>query len=178
MRIIIFNVTMGNFVKKIVCLILLFAFINMQTAFCAPISGHIQKDENAQKELDKKMFTGEIDKLDGHDVIKLTVSQVLSSGYTLEGDEFFAEVTSDVEGDKGVIIPSGTIAHGIVKFIEKKLGLKVNATKSKVDRPRGIKYLGYGFYKNKSGVWKPKPHLKSIQKFKRKLSLKIYLKSM
>ena len=61
------------------------------------------------------------------------------------------------------------VMDSIVKFIEKKLGLKVNATKSKVDRPRGIKYLGYGFYKNKSGVWKPKPHLKSVQKFERKL---------
>lgn len=61
------------------------------------------------------------------------------------------------------------VMESIVKFIGKKLGLKVNATKSKVDRPRGIKYLGYGFYQNKGGTWKPKPHLKSIQKFKRKL---------
>ena len=61
------------------------------------------------------------------------------------------------------------VMDSIVKFIEKKLGLKVNATKSKVDRPRGIKYLGFGFYRNKTGVWKPKPHLKSIQKLKRKL---------
>ncbi len=61
------------------------------------------------------------------------------------------------------------VMDSIVKFIEKKLGLKVNATKSKVDRPKGIKYLGYGFYQNKSGIWKPKPHLKSIQKFERKL---------
>ena len=61
------------------------------------------------------------------------------------------------------------VMESIVKFIGKKLGLKVNATKSKVDRPRGIKYLGYGFYQNKGGIWKPKPHLKSIQKFKRKL---------
>ncbi|MBQ7286688.1 MAG: hypothetical protein IJW73_02890, partial [Candidatus Gastranaerophilales bacterium] len=30
----------------------------------------------------------------------------------------FAEVTSDVESDKGIIIPSGTIVHGVVKFIE------------------------------------------------------------
>ena len=61
------------------------------------------------------------------------------------------------------------VMESIVKFIEKKLGLKVNATKSKVDRPRGIKYLGFGFYQNKIGIWKPKPHLKSIQKFERKL---------
>lgn len=32
-----------------------------------------------------------------------------------------------------------------------------------------IKYLGYGFYYTKMGIVKPKPHLKSIQKFKRRL---------
>jgi len=52
---------------------------------------------------------------------------------------------------------------GITKFIEKKLMLKVNITKSKVA------YLGFGFYYNKIGKIKPKPHLKSIEKFKRKL---------
>ena len=61
------------------------------------------------------------------------------------------------------------VMESITKFIEKKLGLKVNVTKSKVARPNQIKYLGYGFYYTKTGIIKPKPHLKSIQKFKRKL---------
>lgn len=61
------------------------------------------------------------------------------------------------------------VMESITKFIEKKLGLKVNIEKSKVARPNEIKYLGYGFYYSKSGKIKPKPHLKSIQKFKRKL---------
>ena len=61
------------------------------------------------------------------------------------------------------------VIESITKFIEKKLGLKVNAEKSKVARPNQIKYLGYGFYYTKTGIIKPKPHLKSIQKFKRKL---------
>ena len=61
------------------------------------------------------------------------------------------------------------VMESITKFIEKKLGLKVNATKSKVARPRNIKYLGFGFYQNNSGTYRPKPHLKSIQKLKRKL---------
>ena len=61
------------------------------------------------------------------------------------------------------------VMESITKFIEKKLGLKVNIEKSKVARPNQIKYLGYGFYYSKSGKIKPKPHLKSIQKFKRKL---------
>ena len=61
------------------------------------------------------------------------------------------------------------VMESITKFIEKKLGLKVNAEKSKVARPNQIKYLGYGFYYTKTGIIKPKPHLKSIQKFKREL---------
>ena len=61
------------------------------------------------------------------------------------------------------------VMESITRFIEKKLGLKVNAEKSKVARPNQIKYLGYGFYYTKTGIIKPKPHLKSIQKFKRKL---------
>ena len=61
------------------------------------------------------------------------------------------------------------VMESITKFIEKKLGLKVNAEKSKVARPNQIKYLGYGFYYTKTGIIKPKPHLKSIQKFKRRI---------
>ena len=61
------------------------------------------------------------------------------------------------------------VMESITKFIEKKLGLKVNAEKSKVARPHQIKYLGFGFYYTKTGIIKPKPHVKSIQKFKRKL---------
>lgn len=57
----------------------------------------------------------------------------------------------------------------ITKFIEKKLGLKVNAEKSKVTRPTQTKYLGFSFWKSPKGQWKPKPHLKSYQKLVRKL---------
>lgn len=61
------------------------------------------------------------------------------------------------------------VMESITRFIEKKLGLKVNAEKSKIAKPNQIKYLGFGFYYTKTGIIKPKPHLKSIQKFKRKL---------
>ena len=61
------------------------------------------------------------------------------------------------------------VMESITRFIEKKLGLKVNIEKSKVARPTDIKYLGFGFYQTKMGKIKPKPHLKSIQKFERKL---------
>ena len=54
----------------------------------------------------------------------MTVSEVLSSGFTQEGDEFFAQITQDVEGKTGVVLPTGTVAHGTVKEMEesKRLG--------------------------------------------------------
>lgn len=61
------------------------------------------------------------------------------------------------------------VLTSITKFIEKKLGLKVNVEKSKVTRPTQTKYLGFSFWKNPKGQWKPKPHLKSYQKLVRKL---------
>lgn len=61
------------------------------------------------------------------------------------------------------------VLTSITKFIEKKLGLKVNAEKSKLTRPTQTKYLGFSFWKNPKGQWKPKPHLKSYQKLVRKL---------
>lgn len=39
----------------------------------------------------------------------MTVSQVIDGSYSFEGDEFFAKVTSDVNGEGGVIIPKGTV---------------------------------------------------------------------
>ena len=62
------------------------------------------------------------------------------------------------------------VMESITTFITRKLGLKVNVEKSKIARPNEIKYLGFGFYK-KSGQnkWRPKPHIKSVEKFKTKL---------
>ena len=74
--------------------------------------GHAVKDEQQQEQ--SELFTGKIETLDKHDVIKMTVSQVIDGSYSFEGDEFFAKVTNDVMGDKGVVIPKGTIAHGII----------------------------------------------------------------
>ena len=60
------------------------------------------------------------------------------------------------------------VMQTITNYIENKLGLIVNVEKSKVAKPNQIKYLGFGFY-NKKGTWRPKPHLKSVQKFENKL---------
>ena len=60
------------------------------------------------------------------------------------------------------------VMHSISRFIEKRLGLKVNMTKSKIVGPTKLKYLGFGFWKSPKG-WKCRPHQDSVQSFKRKL---------
>ncbi len=55
----------------------------------------------------------------------------------------------------------------ITRFIEEKLGLKVNAEKSRVDKPKGIKYLGFGFYYDSFAKgYKARPHSKTVAKFR------------
>lgn len=62
------------------------------------------------------------------------------------------------------------VMESIVKFIEKKLGLIVNAEKSKISRPKDLKFLGFGYYYNSENKkYQVSPHPISIQKFKRKL---------
>lgn len=60
------------------------------------------------------------------------------------------------------------VKYSITSWIERKLGLKVNATKTKITPPSKLKYLGFGFWKDKS-EWKARPHQDSLAKFKRKL---------
>lgn len=59
------------------------------------------------------------------------------------------------------------VMKSVTRFIEEKFGLEVNAEKSKVDKPKGIKYLGFGFYFDSfAKVYKAKPHPKAVAKFK------------
>lgn len=60
------------------------------------------------------------------------------------------------------------VMPSISRFIEQRLGLKVNMTKTKIVRPSKLKYLGFGFWKSAEG-WKSRPHQDSVQSFKRKL---------
>lgn len=60
------------------------------------------------------------------------------------------------------------VMHTVTDWIERKLGLKVNMTKTKVTKPMKLKYLGFGFVKM-NGKWEAKPHKDSVANFKRKL---------
>ena len=85
-------------------------------AYCAAedvFKGHAEKTDNAPPQ--SELFTGKIENLDRKDILRMTVSQVLDGSFSMEGDEFFAEVTNEVSGESGVIIPAGTVAHGKIK---------------------------------------------------------------
>ena len=60
------------------------------------------------------------------------------------------------------------VMYSVTNWIERKLGLKVNAEKTKITPPSKLKYLGFGFWKSKEG-WKAMPHKDSIARFKRKI---------
>lgn len=59
------------------------------------------------------------------------------------------------------------VMASITKFVENKLKLKVNMTKTKVCTPWDLKYLGFGFWKMKK--WECTPHKDSKKKFQRTL---------
>lgn len=70
----------------------------------------------------------------------------------------------------GSEMSANRVMRNISRFIEKKLGLKVNMSKSKVDKPQGLKYLGFGFYfDSRAHQFKAKPHAKSVAKFKKRM---------
>ena len=114
----LYNIVM---IKKICATLLLSAFLSTHAVLADPVfEGHAEKTNKLQQ-LQSELFTGKVETLERSDVIHMTVSQVLDSNINMEGDEFFAEVVNDVEGDSGVIIPKGTLAHGkIAQTVEAK----------------------------------------------------------
>lgn len=60
------------------------------------------------------------------------------------------------------------VMNSVTKWLREHLRVEVNATKTKVAKPKDIKYLGFSFYQ-KEGKWKPKPHIKSVKKLEYKL---------
>ena len=73
-----------------------------------------------------------------------------------------------------ILVGSSSAANRVMKsitsWIERKLSLKVNMTKTKVCRPNDLKYLGFGFYlEHKSGTYRSRPHEESVSKFVRNL---------
>jgi RNA-directed DNA polymerase len=62
----------------------------------------------------------------------------------------------------------GRVMGSVVGFLEKKLKLRVNRQKSKVDRASKVKFLGFGFYKYQGEV-RIRVATKSLQRFRQRL---------
>ena len=108
--------------KRLSILLAYFMLFNSVALADNTFQGHAEFDDTYS--ITEELFKETTDTLDKKDVVKMTVSQVLDGSFSLEGDEFFAEITSDVESDKGVILPKGTIAHGKISQVSeaKRLG--------------------------------------------------------
>src|SRR5699024_12199105 len=68
--------------------------------------------------------------------------------------------------DSIIFVKSEKAANRVMKsvthFIEKKLGLIVNAEKSRISRPGNIKFLGFGFYYDAhTKKYRPRVHQES-----------------
>lgn len=100
--------------KKILSFIIIFTMLFSNALIVTadePLKGSVM--ENGEYKNDQSdIFTGSVETLNRKEIINMTVSQILDSSISIEGDEFFAEVTDDVYSNKGVIIPKGTLAHG------------------------------------------------------------------
>ena len=105
--------------KKLLITILITGIflLNSTPVFSAPIQGRIEETNVNKKQQEEKIFTQEIKKLESAKAVELTVSQVLNGATSIEGDEFFAEVSQDVLASTGVLIPKGTVAHGTIRNI-------------------------------------------------------------
>jgi len=97
--------------RKIISLILAIMFTTAPVLAIEPLKGSVT-ETNEIKQIEDELFTGKIETLNKREIIHMTVSQILDSSISIEGDEFFAEVTDDVYGNKGIVIPKGTFAHG------------------------------------------------------------------
>ena len=84
-------------------------------------------------------------------------------------DEYEESIVGTPQGGNLSPLLANIMLNELDKEMEKR-GLKVNVTKSKVDKPQGLKYLGFGFYFDRiAHQYKAKPHAKSVQKFKKRM---------
>lgn len=108
--------------KKFVSIIILLLYIcaNMPV-FAEVLKGSVQ--QTIEQDLPSHTYTGEFKEVNSKEVIEMTVEQVIDGTITVEGDEFFARITSDV-GKGGTVLPKGTVAHGIIRQTKeaKRLG--------------------------------------------------------
>ena len=142
--------------------------------------GKIIQDPDTESLIAKYLKAGVMDKGKYEDTKKGTpqggnLSPILSNIMLNELDKElearglnFVRYADDCVIAVGSNAAANRVMNTITKWIERKLGLKVNAEKTKTTKPTKLKYLGFGFVKM-DGKWEARPHKDSIVKFKSKL---------
>lgn len=102
--------------KRIIILFFAYSmsFHSLVFAVDTVYQGHVEANKSDKIE-HSDLYTGNTEKLKNKDILKMTVSKVLDGTTAKEKDEFFAEVTDDLESGGGILIPRGTVAHGFIK---------------------------------------------------------------
>ena len=62
--------------------------------------------------------TGDVRVVAPGTVLDLVLSSEIAAGETAEGDEFFGKISKDVLVDGQVVIPYGTVVHGVLTTLE------------------------------------------------------------
>jgi hypothetical protein len=62
--------------------------------------------------------TGDVRVVDPGTALDLVLSTEIAPGETVEGDEFFGKISKDVLVDGRVVIPYGTVVHGVLSTLE------------------------------------------------------------
>lgn len=107
-------------IKKFLLYILL---ISVSFIFTMQVSAeeryifHGYAEINEELKEDPEVLSEDKGQIDKGTKISMVVSNILNTEKSVEGDEFFAEITNDIKTPKGVVIPSGSIAHGTISEI-------------------------------------------------------------
>lgn len=125
--------------KKFLSTLIIFS-LSANLAFADDVfRGYIEKTTEPQRNND--IYTGSTHVIEKGNTVRMSVSREIDGNFSIEGDEFFAEITDDVEADGGIIIPAGSVAHGRINEMSsaRRLGRNgwVNLTFDYIITPDG-----------------------------------------
>jgi len=110
-----FAMTAGLMVSPLLSLSLP-AFAEDSGSSRAPLQGTIIKTDEHNNI--PTVNEDEIKKVPPGSTVDMVISTAVTTGINVEGDEFFGKVSKDYTVDGKVVIPKGTIVHGIVEEME------------------------------------------------------------
>jgi len=88
---------------------------NVAFAEQAPLQGSVVQTDQVS---DPQINMDDVREIEAGTDLEMTVSTALTPSVTVEGDEFFAKITKNYEVNGKVVIPRGTLVHGVISEAE------------------------------------------------------------